>query len=236
MDAGLATPTIVLVHGLALTRDASRMFTGVDEALGRAGFRVARTQVQGDGTLDELSERVWRQLEVLEPPLVLLCHSMGGLIARTFLLDEQRARRLRAVATVGSPHAGTPLARFASGFGRAYRELTPAARRAWLGRHGAQEASVAEAIGIRRLSAVASLSGPAPSVHLRPAQALLSRLGQPNDGLVPASSQRWGDHAFDIDADHLRSVAYGAPSEEANEIWLRLARLSLAGAERTVAG
>lgn len=236
MDPSLAPPTVVLVHGLAVTRDASRMFTGVGDALERAGFRVARTQTQGDGTLDELSERVWRQLEALEPPLVLLCHSMGGLIARTFLLDEQRAQRLRAVATVGSPHAGTPLARFAVGFGRAYRELTPGAREAWLGRYGAQEASVAGALGIRRLSAVASLSGVAPTFPLRPSQALLTRLGEPNDGLVPASSQRWGDHAFDIDEDHLRSVAYGAPSEEANAIWLRLARLALAGDEGTAAG
>src|SRR5690606_30623008 len=112
-------------------------------------------------------------------------------------------------------------------------ELTPGARQSWLARYGAQEASVAGALGIRRLSAVASLSGVAPTLPLRPSQALLTRLGQPSDGLVPASSQRWGDHAFDIDADHLRSVAYGAPSEEANAIWLRLARLALAGDERT---
>lgn len=43
---------------------------------------------------------------------VLVCHSMGGLAARAWLRTQQDANRVAHVVTIGTPHAGTWLARF----------------------------------------------------------------------------------------------------------------------------
>lgn len=47
-------------------------------------------------------------------PPVLVCHSMGGLVARAWLRRMQGAGRIRALVTIGSPHGGTWLGRFSS--------------------------------------------------------------------------------------------------------------------------
>lgn len=196
------------------------MFNGVPQALASQGHRVKRALVQGDGSLAELAERLWRQLEAFEPPYALLCHSMGGLQARTFLLDDERARLISAIATVGSPHAGTTLAQ-AAFFGRAYRELTPRARRTWNDAHQEAETQGAERHGIRLLSAVAATRSPR-HLPFRLTVPVLNRLDGPNDGLVPAASQRFGTHAFDVDLDHIScSATSGTPEELA--LWSQLA-------------
>jgi|GEM_PF-3110125 len=41
----------------------------------------------------------------------ILAHSMGGLITRLALMDDQRAARIAQVLTLGTPHQGTTLAR-----------------------------------------------------------------------------------------------------------------------------
>jgi pimeloyl-ACP methyl ester carboxylesterase len=46
-----------------------------------------------------------------EPPLVV-CHSMGGLVARSWLRATHSASRVAHVVTIGSPHRGTWLGRF----------------------------------------------------------------------------------------------------------------------------
>lgn len=221
-------PTVVLVHGLAINRRAAKMLKGVPEALAAQGHTVHRTLVQGDGTLEELAERVWQQVEALPGPLVLLCHSMGGLQARTFLLDDRRAERLRAIATIGSPHQGTSLAQAVAPFGRAYRHLTPAARRAWNDTHQDEELRSARRHGVRLLSAVAATRRPRHAQFLVTVP-LLSRLEGPNDGLVAAASQRFGEHAFETGLDHVAcSATDGRPDEIA--LWSQLAACALADA------
>lgn len=214
-------PTVVLVNGLAITRDASRMFDGVVDALQREGHDATRTLVRGDGSLEELADTVWAQLEPLRSPLVLLCHSMGGLQARTFLLDDRRAERIRAIATVGSPHAGTSLARVATLFGRAYRALTPKARATWNETHAAAERKSARRHGISLMSVVAATRTPR-ELNFRATIPLLERLEGPNDGLVSAASQRFGAHAFNTTLDHIECSAWHGTDEE-RALWIRLA-------------
>ena len=55
---------------------------------------------------------------------VLICHSMGGLAARAWLASSSDAtQRVARVITIGTPHAGTWLARF--GHGANTREMRP---------------------------------------------------------------------------------------------------------------
>jgi triacylglycerol esterase/lipase EstA (alpha/beta hydrolase family) len=46
--------------------------------------------------------------------IVIVAHSMGGLVARAYLRDHS-AHRVRRVITLGTPHRGTGLARFGAG-------------------------------------------------------------------------------------------------------------------------
>ena len=54
------------------------------------------------------------------PRVVLVCHSMGGLIARRYLQDHGEARIARLV-TIASPHHGTVLSRI--GIGQHARQM-----------------------------------------------------------------------------------------------------------------
>ena len=45
-------------------------------------------------------------------PPVLVCHSMGGLVARAWLRAGGQAAQVHRIVTIGSPHGGTWLARF----------------------------------------------------------------------------------------------------------------------------
>lgn len=223
--------TVVLVHGLAIVRPARAMFTGVAEALTARGFRVTRTEVQGDGTLNDLAERLWQQLAKIDGPLVLLGHSMGGLQSRTFLLDEDRAKRLRAIATMGSPHRGTSLSLPVFPFWRAYRDMTRGARAQWLERYGAIETRTAEKFGVRCLSAIAAVKHGPRYGQLIPTELWLRAAEGANDGLVSAHSQRWGDLAFEVDLDHQECAAITPAPRGAHssvDAWVRLAELATA--------
>jgi hypothetical protein len=225
-------PTIVLVHGLAIVRSAARMFDGIPEALEACGHRVARALVQGDGSLEELADRLWKQLASMDGPLALLCHSFGGLEARTLLLDDTRARRLRAVATLGTPHAGTPLAIPMSRLNRAYKDMTPVARVRWNDRHATEEAMSADRHGIKLVSAIASVSGRVRHLGLVPTQLLLERLhGGPGDGLVPSAAQRWGEVVGEADLDHVECAAFTRRDPQhprVAQLWARMAEQALA--------
>jgi triacylglycerol lipase len=229
---GPVRPTIVLVHGLAILRRADAMLRDVQADLEGRGWAVARTLVQGDGTLDELAGRLGAQLDALDGPLALLCHSMGGLQARTLLLDDRRAARLAAIVTLGSPHKGVPLARLMGPFQRAYRDLTPSARRAWEARFGEAERLAAARHGVRCLSVVARVDGLPGHAQLAASGAMLAALEGPNDGLVSAASQRWGTTAFETDLDHLDCASLApSPGRRARvlETWARMAELAAGG-------
>lgn len=66
--------------------------------------------------------------------VVLVCHSMGGLAARAYL-RRHGAARVAQVITLGSPHAGTVLARTA--LGENGRQMRPGSE--WLARLAADE-------------------------------------------------------------------------------------------------
>ncbi|MEM4723511.1 MAG: PQQ-binding-like beta-propeller repeat protein, partial [Candidatus Hadarchaeum sp.] len=48
--------------------------------------------------------------------LVILAHSMGGIVARSFMLEVGGEAQVEKLITLGTPHHGTPLANYESGF------------------------------------------------------------------------------------------------------------------------
>jgi len=115
--AGAGVP-VVLVHGYFANRG---YFAPLVRALeeGGAGPVFAPNFTSTFATIERFSDELHAQIERItqgtrQPRVILVCHSMGGLAARDYLCRRGSARVARLV-TIGTPHAGTLLARFASG-------------------------------------------------------------------------------------------------------------------------
>jgi triacylglycerol esterase/lipase EstA (alpha/beta hydrolase family) len=67
-----------------------------------------------DNYMDQIDKAVQLVTQASGLAPILVCHSMGGLAARAWL-NHQTVRRVHRVVTIGTPHHGTWLARFAHG-------------------------------------------------------------------------------------------------------------------------
>jgi hypothetical protein len=103
----------VLVHGFMCNRGFWNPWLGALRADGRAFVAVDLEPVLGsiDAYVQTIDEAIVRVSTATGQAPMLICHSMGGLAARAWLRDFDGARISRIV-TIGTPHAGTWLARF----------------------------------------------------------------------------------------------------------------------------
>jgi pimeloyl-ACP methyl ester carboxylesterase len=104
---------IVFVHGFICNRGFWRPW--LREARSRGHPFIAVNLEPVFASIDEYTDAVERAVAHLEQvtgkPPVLVCHSMGGLVARAWMRRRDGASRVAHVVTIGSPHAGTWLAR-----------------------------------------------------------------------------------------------------------------------------
>jgi pimeloyl-ACP methyl ester carboxylesterase len=110
-------PLVLLVHGFMcnsavlwplarrLAQDARARVHGVD-----LGPPFADIEVMAAALAARMRELA---AEAGEAGLVVIGHSMGGLIARRALVDPELVRATRVLVTLGSPHHGTRAARLA---------------------------------------------------------------------------------------------------------------------------
>ncbi|MDP3274694.1 MAG: alpha/beta fold hydrolase [Deltaproteobacteria bacterium] len=114
-------PVLVFVHGLGGHR---ANFALMREALKLFGRTRSYSVSLGDSQdLDEVGARLREQIAVIlevnglsddpEVRVDLVAHSMGGVVSRVALEDPAFARRVRTLLTLGTPHRGTHIARFA---------------------------------------------------------------------------------------------------------------------------
>ncbi|MDF1562260.1 MAG: alpha/beta fold hydrolase [Deltaproteobacteria bacterium] len=101
-------PTVVMVHGYGSGRGA---FTPLERSLREHGYqRFARHGfITRWKRFDDLVDGLDRFIREQVPggPLVLLGHSIGGLLARAWLQrGGEGARRTRGLCTLSSPHEG----------------------------------------------------------------------------------------------------------------------------------
>ena len=111
-------PPILFVHGYFSNRGYFNRIVPKLEARGIApvftpNFPSAFT------TIERFAEALHREIERLcaatgQAQVILVCHSMGGLVARTYVCDHGAAR-VRKLITIASPHHGTVIAWFGSG-------------------------------------------------------------------------------------------------------------------------
>ncbi len=105
---------VVLVHGFVCNRGFWNPWLRRLHAQGRAYAAVNLEPVFGaiDGYVPLVQEAVTRVRQATGLPPVLVCHSMGGLVARAWLRTQSDGPAVAHVVTLGSPHAGTWLARW----------------------------------------------------------------------------------------------------------------------------
>ncbi len=109
---------ILLVHGYFSNRG---MWVSMRRRLTAAGLGPVYTVTLEPlmGTMDEMVPVLAKRVEEIlretgKDRLAIVAHSMGGLVARAYLVGEGRGRIIRLV-TLGSPHHGTVNARFGLG-------------------------------------------------------------------------------------------------------------------------
>jgi triacylglycerol esterase/lipase EstA (alpha/beta hydrolase family) len=105
---------VVFVHGLVCNRGFWRPWMLRLRALGHPHVAVNLEPVFGsiDGYAPIVEDAVRRVTACTGQAPVLVCHSMGGLVARSWLRSAGGAARVAHVVTIASPHHGTWLARF----------------------------------------------------------------------------------------------------------------------------
>lgn len=117
-----AVPTdripVVLVHGYYSNRGYFRHLVGRLEARGaHPVFTPCFTSIFA--SIEHFAAELQTEIERIcaatgAPQVVLVCHSMGGLAARSYLALHGAAR-VRKLVTIASPHGGTALARLGAG-------------------------------------------------------------------------------------------------------------------------
>jgi len=109
---------VILVHGYFSSRGYFRELLQFLDAQGMAPVFAPRFPATF-ATIEQFADALDAQIERIatgtgRDQVILVCHSMGGLAARCYLVRKGAARVAKLV-TLGSPHAGTGLARFGMG-------------------------------------------------------------------------------------------------------------------------
>ena len=216
---------VVLVHGvlgfdeLAVGRARTAYFKGIRHALERDGCKVLVPRLPPVGSISARAEALAAALTEVDTPRVnVVAHSMGGLDTRFAIARLGLHRRVASLVTIGCPHRGSPIADASH---QMARKLGVAAMLAAAGVsleafHDLATARMArfnEEVPDDRGVAYASVVGIVRKKRhlnplLLPSHVWLKRRFGDNDGLVPASSQRWGEVLAEVEADHWAQVGW----------------------------
>ena len=130
---------VVLIHGFVCNRG---FWTPWLQRLQHNGHPFVAVNLEPVfGSIDDYARTVEQAVAQVTAasgrPPVLVCHSMGGLVARAWLRGAAADARVAHVITIGSPHGGTWLGRFSHAVNGRQMFLGSS----WLGTLGANEAA-----------------------------------------------------------------------------------------------
>lgn len=216
---------VILVHGLfgfdrfGVPGAKLHYFRGIAHHLEALGCHAHAVRLPAVASVPERAKILVDKITSLPHERVdIIAHSLGGLDARYALAHLGLAARVRAVVTVGTPHRGTPLADLAGSgaLGLARKAIAavgmPLAALDWLSTAALERFNreVLDAPGVRYGCVVGGIRRPETPVPLAivPAHAYLRKVAGANDGLVPMSSQYWGETLAEIEADHFAQVGW----------------------------
>jgi triacylglycerol lipase len=210
---------VVLVHGLFGFDKIARFhyFRGIAGHLSSLGCPTQAVRLPAAKSVPERARVLVDAIAALPGERFdLIAHSLGGLDARYALAKLGLADRVRSLVTIGTPHRGTPLADLAAAGGplalarKAIATIgVPLAAIDWLSTAALERfnADVLDAPNVRYACVVGGITSTA-ALPLSAAHAYLKSVAGPNDGLVPVSSQYWGETLAEIDADHFQQIGW----------------------------
>jgi len=229
---------VVLAHGLlgfdkiAIGGREHSYFRGVTAHLTGVGAEVHRPRLPSVASIALRADELARLVRMIPAKKVnIIAHSMGGLDVRYAIARLGLADRVASLVTIGTPHLGTPVAdlgarlsdmlRIKSLLGRvvdvdAFYDLTT-------DRMARFNRDVADVAGVCYASVVARVDRARAHPLLWPTHVYLSERAGDNDGVVPASSQRWGEVWKEIDADHWAQIGW-SPEFDALALYEELLR------------
>ncbi len=210
---------VVLVHGLFGFDKIARFhyFRGIAGHLSSLGCTAHAVRLPAAKSVPERARVLVDAIATLPGERFdLIAHSLGGLDARYALAKLGLADRVRSLVTIGTPHRGTPLADLAAEGGplalarKAIATIgVPLSAIDWLSTAALERfnADVIDAPNVRYACVVGGIASTA-ALPLSAAHAYLKSVAGPNDGLVPVSSQYWGETLAEIDADHFQQIGW----------------------------
>jgi triacylglycerol esterase/lipase EstA (alpha/beta hydrolase family) len=154
---------VLLLHGYLCN---SGYWHGLSRALAQAGISHAGIDLEPlGGSIDDYAGQVQAAVERLcaetgNSQVIIVGHSMGGLVARAYL-RRHGARRVARVITLGTPHHGSALAALAPG--RNGAQMRPDS--AWLRELDASEANLQRGIFTSIYSVHDNMVAPQLSSH-----------------------------------------------------------------------
>lgn len=218
---------VVLAHGILgfdkveLGRANAAYFRGVEPRLTQLGAKVYAFRVRPAASIAARAEDLRRAVEALDAEKVnIIAHSMGGLDARYAVTTLGLSKKVASITTIGTPHHGTPLADLGTGLwgvAPAARKLLEAMGMDVEGffdlttlRMRTFNEQVKDVPGVFYGSWTAHASGRLLEMNplLVPTWKLIRDRAGENDGLVPATSQQWGELFGTIEADHWAQIGW----------------------------
>jgi triacylglycerol lipase len=220
---------VVMAHGMfgfaeiGIGSMKQDYFRGIPEHLGKLGVKVYRVRVPPAASVAKRAAVLADAIrDVEERKVNIIAHSMGGLDARYAISKLHVAGRVASLTTIGTPHRGTPLAdagtymlgeilgirRILSTVGLgldAFYNMTTDHMAVF-------NRDVLNVRGVRYFSVAAAVGQEDNAVHslLAASHDFLDKNAGPNDGLVPADSQKWGKVLFEIEAGHWAQIGWSS--------------------------
>jgi triacylglycerol lipase len=262
----MATLPIILAHGIArfdilhlrlrqklglaenAVEDQFQYFKGIKAFLESHGFVVFHPNQPFAGAVElraqKLAARVEEALQLTGAPKVnIIGHSMGGLDSRHMIVDNGMADRVGTLATIGTPHHGSPVADKLTKPGGelllsmldkvfdvdGVDDLTTGSCENFNRR--AEDSEARNSVNYQTYFASESLNNVfAPLV---PGWIIVREAEGRNDGLVSVQSQKWvrelvasdgrrkqiTQREFPFAADHLNEVGWWDPQETINPMF-----------------
>jgi triacylglycerol lipase len=244
---------IVLVHGflgfgeIRFMGRPFRYFRGVAEVMAETGATVHIVTLPATASVEERARVLVEAVRALAAPRVhLVAHSMGGIDARYAIARLGLADSVASLVTIGTPHHGTPLARLASmrpmaGLRRVVTRMgyrTDAIE--WLTpeRMARFNEDCPDHPDVYYACVVGSSRWRVSNPGLWTGHALMGRTAGISDGVVPVTSQRWGEVIAELDADHWAQIGWAVgvdvrPLYRDIALALRAREPTLTGAHQT---
>jgi triacylglycerol lipase len=216
---------VVLVHGLfgfdriGIPGARFDYFRGIAKHLDTLGCQAHAVRLPPYASVPARAKQLVAAIEALPHERVdLIAHSLGGLDARYALSHLGLDKRVRSLVTIGTPHHGSPIADLVLNgpIGWAHKVLRaiglPIEAVEWLSTASLERFNreVPDAPGVRYACVVGGMHAPSSIVPLPllAAHAYLKRVSGTNDGLVPVTSQYWGEVLAEIEADHFAQIGW----------------------------